>query len=36
VPLNEVSRFNNNRSTWRMVEKTRRLRHEKGDGGIIL
>jgi len=27
VPLNAVSRFNNNRSTYRMVEKTRRLRH---------
>ena len=26
VPLNEVSRFNNNRSTFRMVEKTRRVR----------
>jgi 8-oxo-dGTP pyrophosphatase MutT (NUDIX family) len=25
--LAEVSRFNNNRSTWRMVEKTRRLRN---------
>lgn len=28
VPLNEVSRFNNNRSTFRMVEKTRRLRRQ--------
>jgi len=27
VPLNQVSRFNNNRSTYRMVEKTRRMRH---------
>lgn len=26
VPLNQVARFNNNRSTHRMVEKTRRLR----------
>jgi 8-oxo-dGTP pyrophosphatase MutT (NUDIX family) len=26
VPLNQVSRFNNNRSTYRMVEKTRRMR----------
>ncbi len=26
VPLGQVSRFNNNRSTFRMVEKTRRLR----------
>jgi 8-oxo-dGTP pyrophosphatase MutT (NUDIX family) len=26
VPLNRVSYFNNNRSTYRMVEKTRRLR----------
>jgi 8-oxo-dGTP pyrophosphatase MutT (NUDIX family) len=26
VPLGEVPRFNNNRSTYRMVEKTRRLR----------
>lgn len=26
VPLNEVSRYNNNRSTYRMVEKTRRMR----------
>lgn len=26
VPLEQVSRFNNNRSTWRMVEKTRRMR----------
>lgn len=26
VPLSEVARFNNNRSTFRMVEKTRRLR----------
>lgn len=26
VPLDAVSRYNNNRSTWRMVEKTRRLR----------
>jgi 8-oxo-dGTP pyrophosphatase MutT (NUDIX family) len=25
--LSEVSRFNNNRSTYRMVEKTRRMRH---------
>ena len=27
VPLPQVARFNNNRSTHRMVEKTRRLRH---------
>lgn len=27
VPVGQVSRFNNNRSTFRMVEKTRRLRH---------
>jgi 8-oxo-dGTP pyrophosphatase MutT (NUDIX family) len=27
VPLGEVSRFNNNRSTYRMVEKSRRLRN---------
>jgi len=27
VPLNAVSRFNNNLSTYRMVEKTRRLRN---------
>ena len=27
VELNAVSRFNNNRSTYRMVEKTRQLRH---------
>jgi len=27
VPLHQVARFNNNRSTFRMVEKTRRLRH---------
>jgi 8-oxo-dGTP pyrophosphatase MutT (NUDIX family) len=26
VPLNKVSHFNNNRSTYRMVEKTRRMR----------
>ena len=26
VPLAEVARFNNNRSTHRMVEKTRRMR----------
>lgn len=26
VPVGQVSRFNNNRSTFRMVEKTRRLR----------
>jgi len=26
VPLHQVSRFNNNRSTWRMLEKTRRMR----------
>jgi len=26
VPLGQVSRFNNNRSTYRMVQKTRRLR----------
>lgn len=26
VPLNQVSRYNNNRSTYRMVEKTRRMR----------
>ena len=30
VPLAAVSRFNNNRSTWRMVEKTRRLRDARG------
>ncbi|MCG6970530.1 MAG: NUDIX hydrolase [Gammaproteobacteria bacterium] len=27
VALHEVSRFNNNRSTYRMVEKTRQMRH---------
>ncbi|WP_455211377.1 NUDIX hydrolase [Kaarinaea lacus] len=27
VPLEAVSRFNNNRSTYRMLEKTRRMRH---------
>ena len=27
VELDQVSRFNNNRSTYRMVEKTRRLRN---------
>ena len=27
VPLDQVARFNNNRSTHRMVEKTRRMRH---------
>ena len=27
VPLHQVARFNNNRSTFRMVEKTRRLPH---------
>lgn len=27
VPLHQVARFNNNRSTHRMVEKTRRMRH---------
>jgi hypothetical protein len=26
VPLHQVARFNNNRSTYRMVEKTRQLR----------
>ena len=26
VPLEAVSRFNNNRSTYRMLEKTRRMR----------
>jgi hypothetical protein len=26
VPLHQVSRFNNNQSTFRMVEKTRRMR----------
>ena len=25
VPLYQVTRFNNNRSTWRMLEKTRRM-----------
>lgn len=30
VPLAAVPRFNNNRSTHRMVEKTRRMRHEMG------
>lgn len=30
VPLTQVSRFNNNRSTYRMVEKTRRMRPESG------
>lgn len=30
VPLNQVLRFNNNRSTFRMVEKTRRLRPHPG------
>jgi 8-oxo-dGTP pyrophosphatase MutT (NUDIX family) len=29
VPLAEVARFNNNRSTHRMVEKTRRLRNQR-------
>jgi 8-oxo-dGTP pyrophosphatase MutT (NUDIX family) len=28
VRLNDVSRYNNNRSTWRMTEKTRRLRSQ--------
>lgn len=28
VPLTQVSRFNNNRSTYRMLEKTRRMRHD--------
>jgi len=28
VRLNEVSSYNNNRSTWRMTEKTRRLRSQ--------
>jgi 8-oxo-dGTP pyrophosphatase MutT (NUDIX family) len=28
VKLNEVSSYNNNRSTWRMTEKTRRLRSQ--------
>jgi 8-oxo-dGTP pyrophosphatase MutT (NUDIX family) len=28
VPLAEVARFNNNRSTYRMVEKTRYLRNQ--------
>lgn len=27
VPLHAVTRYNNNRSTYRMLEKTRRLRH---------
>lgn len=27
VPLHQATRFNHNRSTWRMVEKTRHLRH---------
>lgn len=27
IPLHEVSRYNNNRSTYRMVEKTRQLRN---------
>jgi 8-oxo-dGTP pyrophosphatase MutT (NUDIX family) len=30
VPLTQVSRFNNNRSTYRMVEKTRRMRPDSG------
>jgi|SRR5690625_1528156 len=30
VPLNQVLRFNNNRSTFRMAEKTRRLRPHLG------
>lgn len=30
VPLMQVSRFNNNRSTWRMVDKTRRMRAVQG------
>lgn len=29
VPLAQVSRFNNNRSTFRMVEKTRRMRQRR-------
>jgi hypothetical protein len=28
VRLNDVSAYNNNRSTWRMTEKTRRLRSQ--------
>ena len=32
VPLEQVFRFNNSRSTYRMVEKTRRLRRRLGDG----
>jgi 8-oxo-dGTP pyrophosphatase MutT (NUDIX family) len=34
VPLIEVSRFNNNRSTYRMVEKTRRLRNAFAHHGL--
>ena len=32
VPLHLVSRFNNNRSTHRMVDKTRRLRNAQRSG----
>jgi len=32
VPLAQVPRFNNNRSTFRMVEKTRRLRADRRQG----
>jgi len=39
VSLSDAPRFNNNRSTWRMVEKTRRLRkellRERYDRGMI-
>lgn len=32
IPLHQVPRFNNNRSTFRMLEKTRRLRPQLGYG----
>ena len=39
VSLADAPRYNNNRSTWRMVEKTRRLRkellRERSDRGMI-
>ncbi len=35
VPLHEVSRYNNNRSTFRMVEKTRRRRAAAASGGLL-
>jgi len=35
VHLNDVSRYNNNRSTYRMVEKTRRLRNVSVDKLLV-